>query len=90
MATKKIDPRVFVPLVSGYEHEERDFQVPTGGQGDAYEGPISTTGLQPPESVMVVDQVFRKGADGKTVVDLVLEVEDVPGASEYEVRTSRI
>lgn len=90
MATKKIDPRVYVPLVSGYEYEQRDFQVPTGGGSEGEHDNVTTTGLQPPEQVYVVDQIFRKGPDGKMVVDLVLEVEDVQGASEYEVRTSRI
>lgn len=92
MATKKVDPRIFLPIVEGYEYQERtpvEGRESDAGPVEELELPISPgVGLQPPETVQIVDQVFRKGKDGRVVVDIVLEVQDVVGATEYEVRTS--
>lgn len=88
MATRRIDPRIFLPPVEGYEYrggagaEENDSSV------ELDLPPSSAPGLQPPSQVYVVDQIFRKGPDGRTVVDLVIEVEPVAGATEYEVRVA--
>lgn len=94
MADKKIDPRLYIPLVEGYDYDDPflERESAEGGTSDGEEINLSevNAGLQPPGSVMVVDQIFRKGADGKILVDLVLEVEDMPGATEYEVRLATV
>lgn len=45
--------------------------------------------LQPPDSMTVVSQTLRTAKDGSQVVDVVIEVPDVPGAVNYEVRISK-
>jgi hypothetical protein len=45
--------------------------------------------LPTPNSVTVVEQTMRFGPDGRAVVDVVIEVEDVPGISNYDVRTTK-
>lgn len=90
MTSKKIDPRHFMPPIEGYEHADVDvsgsaaYGAPDSGGG----GGSDTTPeeLSPPDNLYVVDQVFRRAADGRTVVDLVFEVDDVDGAMEYEIR----
>lgn len=88
--SKKIDPKIYMPPVAGYEYKESF--TDGGGEGSSaphVELPNSTPeGLQPPQNVRVVEQVYRRDAAGKTVVDLIIEVEDMPGATEYEIRTS--
>lgn len=52
-------------------------------------GPVdSTNTLQTPQTVSVVSQTVRFTADGASVVDVVIAVEDVLGATNYEVRLS--
>jgi hypothetical protein len=91
MATQKIDPRIYVPPVENYEYKEASDTA--FGAGVAVEelslpATSTTTGLMPPENITIIDQIVRKGPDGRTVVDLVIEVQDMPGATEYEVRTA--
>lgn len=93
MADKKIDPRLYIPLVEGYTYADPILDAqPTDASSDEIEVtlPGVDDGLQPPTDIMVVDQIFRKGADGRIVVDLVLEVEDMSGAAEYEVRVAAV
>lgn len=88
--SKKIDPRIYLPPVAGYSHEQQ-FGMEFGGPGEAYDFEIPAPireGLQPPDSIDIVEQVYRKDASGRTVVDLVIEVQDMPGATEYQVRTA--
>src|SRR6478735_10631022 len=46
-------------------------------------------GLRPPDFVTLYSQTVRIAADGRQVVDVVLDVEAVDGAADYEVRYSR-
>lgn len=91
MADKQIDPRIYIPPVDGYKYPDTTGSETPGNAefADLIDIPVSMpAGLQPPSTITVVDQVFRKGADGRTVVDLIIEVPDMPGATEYEIRTS--
>jgi hypothetical protein len=45
--------------------------------------------LEPPGSFQIISQTIRTGLDGSQVVDVVVEVEDVPGAVSYNVRVSK-
>lgn len=45
-------------------------------------------GLTPPTSFTVVSQTFRRTASGQMVVDLIIMVDDVQGATEYEIRST--
>lgn len=51
------------------------------------EDPADT--LDTPSSFTIVSQQIRTGLDGTQVVDIVIEVEDVPGANSYNVRVSK-
>lgn len=45
--------------------------------------------LSVPGTVSVVSQTVRFAADGKSVIDVVLDVEDVKGAVTYDVRVTK-
>lgn len=45
--------------------------------------------LDTPSSFTIVSQEIKTGLDGRQVVDIVIEVEDVPGADSYNVRVSK-
>lgn len=47
---------------------------------------FSNDTLDPPESLEIVDQNVRTGPDGRQVVDIIIEVEDVVGAQDYDIR----
>lgn len=42
--------------------------------------------LDPPGSMEIVSQTVRTAPDGRQVVDIIIDVEDVSGALNYEVR----
>lgn len=93
MADKKVDPKLFIPIVEGYEYaDETSGAVEQDSDTDTtvIDVPEQTLMLPPPEHIEFVDQIFTKGADGRTLVSLVIEVEDVQGATEYEVRTALV
>ena len=50
--------------------------------------PVSI-GLQPPSNVTVVSQTVKVATDGRFVVDVVIDVEDMPGVNNYETRLSK-
>jgi hypothetical protein len=45
--------------------------------------------LPTPQWMTIVDQQVRIAPDGKAVVDVVIELEDVTGATEYDVRITK-
>ena len=45
--------------------------------------------LETPENITVITQEVRTAPDGRQVVDIVLEVSDVPGAMKYDVRITK-
>lgn len=53
-------------------------------------GSISTTGLAVPDAVTVVSQTVKTSPSGQQLVDIVIDVTDVPGAVNYEVRITKI
>lgn len=92
MTNKEIDPRFYVPPVADFEYKDTSGNTSEGAAAptDLTIPVTPTTGLQPPETVTVIEQITRKGADGRSVVDLVVEVQDMPGATEYEVRVALV
>lgn len=97
MSTIEIDPRLIAPPVTGVEYEEKqDISYEYSGAGselvdlativDAPVAENTSSSLQPPHSVVLVKQTARVSDSGQIVVDVLLEVEEVPGAAEYEVR----
>lgn len=45
--------------------------------------------LPTPQWMTIIDQQVRIAPDGKAVVDVVIELEDVSGTSEYDVRVTK-
>lgn len=45
--------------------------------------------LNTPTGLIIVSQTPRIGSDGRTVVDVVFDVSDVAGATDYEIRVTR-
>lgn len=45
--------------------------------------------MQTPQWLSVISQTVRVSPDGRSVVDITFEVEDVPGAVDYELRVSQ-
>lgn len=79
----------------------RDFER-TGfvGEEEIQEIPVNqmvsssnlTNGSRVPETpaiLSVVSQEIRFGPDGKAIVDIILEIEDVANAVEYDVRVTK-
>lgn len=84
---KTIDPRLEMPPVVELEYgdDEIDY-IPQAGEVQITVPPL--TGLLPPNNITVISQRLRRNRGGKDVVDLIIEVEDMPGATEYEVRVT--
>lgn len=89
MPRTPFDPRLELPPVVGARYDDDYIANDViAGHGEAVVVSPLPSGLLPPGSITVLEQVVRQGAGGKDVVDLVIEVEDMPGATEYEVRVS--
>lgn len=58
-----------------------DIDTPTG-EGES-------TSLATPGSLNVVEQSARVSSDGRTLIDVVFEVEDILGALTYELRLAK-
>ncbi len=97
-----VDPMFYVPpgvefktkkeVPGGTEPEDPDnLDAFTGAPGDiggADPGPGGA--LATPTTFTVVEQIVRITTNGQAVVDLVVEVGDVPGATNYEFRVTAI
>jgi len=57
--------------------------IPTDDDGEGVEV------LPTPQWMNIISQQVRIAPDGKAVVDVVIELEDVTGASEYDVRITK-
>jgi len=86
-----IDPRFFIP--EGVD--EFVYGKTSAGDGVGSEAPdefvLSADGgdyeeVVTPDILGVIDQVVRTAKGGVQVVDVVLDVEDIIGASEYQFR----
>lgn len=99
MINVELDPRLPLPPVKGVEYKEETYKtLPSSQTGTEQEisigdltpddtvlnpGPDT---LLPPEQITVISQTSRMTDTGQTVVDVLIEVLDSPGAAEYEVR----
>lgn len=46
--------------------------------------------VEPPETIEIITQEVRTAPDGRQVIDIIIEVEDVPGAVKYDVRITKL
>lgn len=97
-----VDPNFFLPpnlAGIGYAGSE---DGPDGsmddqeisGEGDS--GSVSTIDplptspvLRPPDYANVVSQIMRQTSDGRYVVDVIIDVEDVPDVARYDVGVTK-
>lgn len=56
--------------------------------GDINVGDVNTA-LAPPANITIISQTVRPVSGGSYVVDVVIDVEDVPGVTNYETRLSK-
>lgn len=70
---------------------EIDIQTETlsDEESELDDGPADDEELQVPGSFEIVSQTVRTAPDGRQVVDIILEVEEVEGAVKYEVRVTK-
>lgn len=95
----ELDPRFFKPpnVIDIRDANSRDgSDYYDDGPGDSGGGtgsdPIVDPEIEiprPPTSFEVVGQIVRTQPDGSQVVDVTLEVPDMPGVKEYEVRVAK-
>lgn len=89
MASKNLDPRLELPPIAGLEYDDKEIEYRIPHDPDiSFTMPPISVGLLPPSNVQIIEQRIRRGQGGKDVVDLIIEVEDMPGATEYEVRVT--
>jgi hypothetical protein len=78
------------PDVDEDQLDEQDLEADTESDDNSQED-IGRNGddiLDAPDSYEVISQTVRTGSDGRQLVDVVIEVEDVDGAINYEVRVT--
>lgn len=74
---------------SGENDVELDIQLETlDDEGSELDENASNDILEPPGSFEILSQTVRTGPDGTQVIDIVIEVEDMPGATDYDVRVT--
>lgn len=95
-----IDPRLPLPPVEGAKYDERvsvdaldrsPETLETDPSAITFEfssEDYSGAALQPPSNIDVVSQTVRVGSTGQMSVSIILEIEDVIGAADYERRES--
>lgn len=57
---------------------------------EAEEGPDEEVILKPPAGMKVVSQEIRHKPNGSIVVDVVIEFDEVKGATDYDIRTTKV
>lgn len=87
-----VDPNFDLPAgvagigyVSPEEKELEDSAIGYEIVEDEVDNPFTTPALRPPDYITVVSQVMRQATDGRFVVDVILEVDDMPTVTKYEV-----
>lgn len=63
---------------------ESDIDIIDDGDDDTHDAP------EVPENLVVLSQTIRRNADGSMVVDLLVEVDDVPGFVKYDIRVVKV
>lgn len=96
MTTKspEIDPDAptAFPASTGEDLEIVDGEViyDEGTDTSTGEGGFENDTLPTPQYILVLNQVIRIAPDGKALVDVTIDVEDIPGITNYEVRVAKL
>jgi hypothetical protein len=91
----KIDPNLSAPIdVINVVYEDAGNELASYDVGDSEEvgegSAAPPTGLYAPNYMNIVSQTAFISPEGNYLVDVVIDVEDIPGAEEYEVRLTKI
>jgi hypothetical protein len=77
-------------VISGEVGAEIDVQIETlDDDSSIINEDEPADNLDIPGSFSIVSQTIKTGADGRQVVDVVIDVEEVPGATNYNVRVTK-
>lgn len=101
--SSEIDPDNPTPTADNGETSEDTVDSPTDtvGTGDGtdvvYTPPTNDVPVESgeldmlptPQSIVIVSQTIRIAPDGSSLVDVVIDVEDIPGVSNYDVRVTK-
>lgn len=63
---------------------ESDFSIIDESDSEGDDAPMAV------DNLTIISQTLRRAQDGTQVVDIVAEVDDVPGATKYEFRITKI
>lgn len=63
---------------------------PVGSDSDQPSSAPPSFSLKAPSSFSVVEQKVRISPGGTTVVDVVIEIDDIEGVKEYDTRTTKL
>lgn len=95
-----IDPSFYVPpemigdefiyAVRDYDAEQLDETDVFSDYGqDDFDSDTESYTLQAPD-FSILNQTVHISPDGTSVVDVVIDVDDVPGATDYDIRVTKI
>lgn len=100
--SSEIDPDLPTPNVDDEDISEGSTPSTDTGSGDGgdvvYQPPTNsdipaesgTTDMLPtPQTITIISQTIRIAPDGSSLVDVVIEVEDIPGVTNYDVRVTK-
>jgi len=95
VGTRVLTPDEIAQRAGSYVEEEVEatFDYQDDVEGEEFFDPGFTIDnpalLDAPSSVTIVSQTVRETAGGQSVVDVVIEVNDVPGVTEYQIRETK-
>lgn len=85
---QEISHNFYIPegLEDSFSYSEND------GDDDDLDVPggFGNEGVAIPDSLVVISQTLRTLKNGQEVVDVVFEVENIPGATKYELRVTKV
>jgi hypothetical protein len=65
-------------------------EVPTGEFTDPLGTPPATPEIPAPDWMTVISQSVKIGNDGTTLVDVIIEVQDIPGVTTVDVAVTKV
>ena len=85
----KLHPLFDVPAdATDIVYAEQGISSDDGSMNDALDSELDNQVIPVPEGLRVVSQTIRETKSGGEVVDVVLEVDDIPGVTQYDLRVT--
>lgn len=96
MSTPFVNPNYNIPqgLLDDFQYDEVFTDEISEEDQDTFaqeqeDGTGGSDLLYPPQNFSVVQQDMHYATDGSLVVDIILEVDDMPNVTDYEIRVSK-